>query len=346
MTDSTTSPAQPPDPDFPNVILVVIDALRAGNMGCYGAPDGARPGLDRIAAESTLFEDTYCTWNTTDPSLTTILTGKYPRSHGITNHGDTVEPEDLEVFERTGTTLLSEMLRSRGYNTMAVDWMGRWFKLGFDHYGYPAARDLFKKAYLYLKYMVSHLDIFQCYTDEDGSSDGSLLEDIRGVLSTFLFTRNLAEIQDARRVTDEGLRLIDRNGESPFFLFLHYWDVHTPYHCPRRYRNYRGDDPHRKLRDRYAGAVRYVDEQLMRLRKGLAKRKELDNTVLIITSDHGESLTEHDIYFDHHGLYEVNTHVPLLIRYPRAFPPGRRVRGFVQHVDVVPTRRVRRGGTG
>jgi len=62
-----------------------------------------------------------------------------------------------------------------------------------------------------------------------------------------------------------------------------------------------------------------------------------DQTLVIITSDHGESLTEHGIYFDHHGLYEVSIHVPLIMRYPEVLPGGKAVEGFVQHVDLVPT---------
>jgi arylsulfatase A-like enzyme len=80
-----------------------------------------------------------------------------------------------------------------------------------------------------------------------------------------------------------------------------------------------------------------VDEQLGRLRDWMEHRGILDDTVVVLTSDHGESLTEHEIYFDHHGLYEVNTQVPLILRYPGGLPSGRGVGGFVQHVDLVPT---------
>ena len=317
----------------PNVIVVVIDALRADHVGCYGG--NGTPHLDRFAAEGVQFEDSYCTWNTTDQSLTSILTGRYPISHGIVNHGDTIEPEDVQAFRRSGAKLLSQTLGDRGYRTMAVDWMGRWFRLGFDSYGYPSV-GLGRKMYMYLKYMLNHTEIFRCYSG-NGRAEGSLLEDVKGVLSTFLFSRELAMVQDAGYVTDAGMDLMDDAGDDPFFLMLHYWDVHTPYNCPRRFRGYWGQDPEKRLLDRYGGAVRYVDEQLGRLRDWMERRDILDDTVVVVTSDHGESLTEHEIYFDHHGLYEVNTHVPLILRYPGGLPRGRRVGGFVQHVDLVPT---------
>ncbi|MFO7958600.1 MAG: sulfatase-like hydrolase/transferase, partial [Candidatus Brocadiia bacterium] len=118
---------------------------------------------------------------------------------------------------------------------------------------------------------------------------------------------------------------------------LHYWDVHTPYNAPRRFRRYRGTDPEKQLSDRYSGAVRYVDEQIGRLVKGLRRSGQMENTLLVVTSDHGESHTEHGIYFDHHGLYDATTHVPLILHCPARLPAGRRLSGFVQHVDLVPT---------
>lgn len=66
-------------------------------------------------------------------------------------------------------------------------------------------------------------------------------------------------------------------------------------------------------------------------------QKEKDDTLIILTSDHGESLTEHEIFFDHHGLYDVTTHVPLILFAPKHFPNPKRIKALVQHVDLVPT---------
>jgi arylsulfatase A-like enzyme len=91
------------------------------------------------------------------------------------------------------------------------------------------------------------------------------------------------------------------------------------------------------LTDRYIGAIRYVDEQLGRLFATLKERDLWEDTLIMVTSDHGESLTEHDIFFDHHGLYDVTTHVPLILHHPSVFSNPRRVGGLVQHTDLVPT---------
>jgi arylsulfatase A-like enzyme len=320
----------------PNVVLIVIDALRADHVSCYADTAPATPNIDNLAREGVLFENTYCTWNTTDQSLTTILTGNYPRSHGIINHGDTVTEADLEDYRHSGSRLLSERLQN--HNNIAIDWMGRWFRRGFDYYGYPPVRNILQKGYLYLTYGINHLDIFRLYAglEQNDASKSSLIKDIKGVWRTFMFTRQLAEVQDARTVTNAAINRISRTRE-PFFLFLHYWDVHTPYNCPRIYREGNGTEPHEVLREKYRGAVRYVDKEVGWLARKLKSKGVYDDTIFVVTADHGESHTEHNIYFDHHGLYETTTHVPLIIRYPRSFPAGKRVGGFVQHVDLLPT---------
>lgn len=320
----------------PNIILIVIDALRAGSIGCYSDKKITTLNIDKIASEGLLFEDAYCTWNTTDPSLTTILTGKYPASHGIINHGDKITKKEINTLNITGTKNLAEILKGHGYKSIAIDWMGRWFKRGFDYYGHKTDLSLLKKLKQYFKYAVNHLDIFQCYTDKKKFKIPSL-KDIKGVLSTFLFTKELAEVQDAEFITDTALNKIREIKKDKFFLFLHYWDVHTPYNCPKQFRKYYSTDKRKILKDRYTGAVQYVDRQIGRLFNKLQERKIMDDTLIIITSDHGESLVEHDIYFDHHGLYDETIHVPLIIRHPGIFNKPQRIKGFVQHTELVPT---------
>jgi len=330
----------------PNIILIVIDALRARNLGCYGMIGNPSPNIDKLANESILFEDAYSAWNTTDQSLTSILTGKYPRSNGLIHHGDKITPEIRKKFTSTGTELLAETLQSEGYRTMAVDWMGRWFKRGFDYYGYDIKRNLLKKLKYYfqlpgqyLKYITAHLPILKCYKPVRKKGIKDLFKGLRDVLSTFMFTFNLAKLQDAKFVTNIASSLIIEKPPKPFFMLLHYWDTHTPYHSPKNFTedNYNKHDPVDLLSAKYRGSVSYVDHHLGKLCEHLKKIDAWEDTVLIITSDHGDSLTEHEIYFDHHGLYDETTHVPLLIHYPDLFEKGKRIKGFVQHIDLIPT---------
>ncbi|MFW6130373.1 MAG: sulfatase-like hydrolase/transferase [Atribacterota bacterium] len=322
--------------DKPNIILIVIDALRARNLGCFSGNQKISPNIDRVAENGALFEDAYCTWNTTDSSLTTILTGKYPVSHGITNHGDKVTEQDIAIFNSSKTKMLPEILKQKGYKNIAIDWMGRWFKRGFDYYGYDVNYSIFNKIKQYIKYVLSHRRILKFYTNKRKFKFPSI-EDIKGVINTFMFTRELAEIQDAKYVTDSAINMIKKNRDKKIFTFIHYWDTHSPYHCPNEFLNPKSDKDKDILIGRYKGAVKYVDKQIGRLVKKLRKMGKLENTLMIITSDHGDSLTEHGIYFDHHGLYNETIHVPLILHYPEKISSDKRVKGFVQHTDLVPT---------
>ena len=332
---------------YPNIILIVIDALRAKNLGCYGGERGSSPNIDKIADKGVLFEDVYCSWNTTDQSLTAILSGRYPRTHGIVHHGDKIKPEDLNAFETLNVRLLSQILQGNGYETLAVDWMARWFKRGFDYYGYSPERNLlrnliyniFTLPYVHLKYIAAHLGLLRIYSKKRRFTAASLWKGIKDIFRTFLFTFELARIQDARFVTGLAEELIKKSRKENFFLFLHYWDTHTPYNCPWNFLEKKKGHMTSKevLLSKYHGAVRYVDQQIGRLFDVLREEKALEDTLIIITSDHGESLTEHDIFFDHHGLYDVTTHVPLILYYPKAFSEPKRVKGLVQHIDLAPT---------
>lgn len=91
------------------------------------------------------------------------------------------------------------------------------------------------------------------------------------------------------------------------------------------------------IASKYNGAVNYVDKCIGDLLTTLKNHKILEDTLIIITSDHGESLTEHEMFFDHHGLYEVTTHVPLIVFHPKLFSRPKKIQGLIQHVDLVPT---------
>ncbi len=332
---------------YPNIILIVIDALRARNLGCYGGDAESSPNIDNIAEKGILFEKCYSCWNTTDQSLTSIFSGRYPRTHGIVHHGDKITPEDLKIFNSLNVKLLAEILQNTGYKTFAVDWMGRWFRNGFDYYGYKPEKTFFGKLfyliftlpYVHLRYIVANIGLLKIYAKKRKTSIRSAWKGLRDAWSTFRFTFELARIQDANYVTSLVEGLIKKEKNKNFFLFLHYWDTHSPYNCPKRFvSKTRGSrKPESLFLSKYHGAVRYVDNSLGKLMTVLKNEKLLDNTLIIITSDHGESLIEHSIFFDHHGLYDVTTHVPLIFYHPDIFPKSKKIKGLVQHIDVVPT---------
>lgn len=182
-----------------------------------------------------------------------------------------------------------------------------------------------------------------------------------GLGQGFAIREEAADQFAAERVVD---RAIDWIGErrKPFFLWLHFFDPHTPHTPPQpfalgfRPREATGLSPTRGWtgfrkpglvayrnpvlggqKDLYAGEIAYLDRQLDRLLDSLRSRGLLENTVVVLVADHGENLDEHGISFRHSGLWDTVTHVPLLIRWPGSRPEGRRIAGLVQNVDVAPT---------
>lgn len=311
----------------PNILLVAIDTLRADHLGCYGYARPTSPHLDRLAAEGVLFEDHYAPHIPTHPGFTTLFTGMDAFTHQRVRLGGDVLPDPK-------IKTLAQLLAEAGYRTAAVDNLPEWFRQGFELY------------------------------------------------RSYKWPWPMAPGQAWRRaelVNDLALPLLDelaagtRESSRPFFLFLHYWDPHTPYLPPPPYHRafYEGnekDPAHleapwsmkgpfefevfneyfkawiepdvtdaRFVAAEYDALIAYVDAELQRLWHRLSEHGLDERTLIVVTSDHGEVLYEHPCWFDHHGLYESNVRVPLLLRWPRRLPAGRRVRGFVRHQDQAPT---------
>ena len=299
-----------------NIVLIALDTQRADHLGCYGYAKDTSPFIDSIAAKGVVFERFYAPNIPTHPSFTTMLTGKEAITHNIVNIGGGVPiKEDVRMIQ--------EILQEAGWRTAAVDTMGRHFSRGFDEYISP-------------------------------SWDRS----------------DPLTLRRAEHITEPALPLIEKfkNDDRPFFLFLHYWDPHTPYLPPADFRTmfYPPDrdpyDPNNHSMDpawndemfkwyfhdwmpgvtdtEYVNALYdaetcYMDWQLRRV---FAALKQIEKeTLVILTADHGEILDEQLGFYVHHGLYEGDVHVPLICYWPGTFPAGKRVPGFVQNVDFVPT---------
>lgn len=320
-----------------NLVFIVIDALRARNVGCYGYPKNTSPTIDKIANNGVLFENAFSCTNATDPSLTSIFSGLYPISHGILSHGLKRKKEELETFDKRKIKLLPQILKDKGYENAAVDWLSSWHQRGFHHYTGIKGK---KRKKISLKKVFPH-QIYSIFRE--------------GVLAE--------RVSNAENVTDEAIKTL-KEIKSKFFLFLHYWDTHIPYRSSQNYEEF-VDGPHieiktvlksiktknwrkymkkcikdakstREVIARYNGAIRYVDSNIERLMTYLSETGALEDTLFVVTADHGESLTEHEIYFDHHGLYDETIHVPLILLH-KALPKGKRIKTLVQHVDILPT---------
>jgi len=335
-----------------NVIIVLIDALRADALGCYGCRYKPSPNIDKIAEEGVLFKNAFSCAECTIPSLTSIFSGRYPRTHGIVRLHPT--SEEISILNSLKIKFLPEILKSVGYTTLALDWVGRWLKCGYDfYYGIPTSKivnsSIFKKALQIVSYFPT-----------------PIYYAIRAIWrKIYPHVLNVSSTENAKTFTNLAIDLIKKNINNQFFLFIHYWDTHIPYNAPDNFirpvnegKDLRIKDILRKIKHpnvkakirsfskevktadkiiaRYYSAIRYVDSEIKKLMDSLENMGIIDNTLIVITSDHGESLIEHEIYFSHHGLYDEVIHVPLIFKGP-GIPEGVEINSLVQHVDITPT---------
>jgi arylsulfatase A-like enzyme len=307
--------------DKVNVLLIVVDTLRADHLGCYGHRHGTSPNIDALATGGVLAERMFCEAIPTQPSFTTLYTGLHPIVHGIIAHNDNA------VLTRK-TPVLPELFLEAGYATCAVDNLGRarpWFQRGYEFIIDPSLRHILPL--------------------------GVTCEEL-----------NARAIPWLRAFAGD-----------PFFMMVHYWDPHYPLVPPGRFRGlfYEGSNPtdpaNRSLatwwehplgmmaRDTwlrtadglitdadylvalYDQEIRYLDEGVGSLLQTLEDLGLAENTLVLLMADHGESLTEHGIYFEHHGLYDCTTRIPLIMRWPGRLPAVTRLPQLLHTSDIAPT---------
>ena len=302
----------------PNIVLFGVDSLRADHMSSYGYERLTTPHIDKFARAGTLFENTFSAHVPTTSAYASMLTG-------LDCFGTQVVALRHQGGLREDIKTLPELLKEAGYNTSCVGFTGNPSSRGFD-----------------------------TYLDYEGWGSW-----------------NEGRSPKAQNLNEVALPELERlhADDKPFFLFLRHMDPHAPYLPPAPFERmfYHGDetDPanpsmkpvmdFKPFRDffaswmppgitdkdyviaQYDGAVAYMDACIQTLLNALEAKGILDDTIVVINGDHGETLYEHECWFDHHGLYDNVLHVPLMIRYPKRVPANRRVRGFNGHKDLVPT---------
>lgn len=302
----------------PNIVLLGIDSLRRDHMSGYGYHRLTTPHIDSFAKEGVLFEQTFSAYIPTTSAYASMLTGQ-----------DVFTTQVVALRHkgplRAGVKTLAEILREEGYATTCVGFTGN-----------PSARG------------------FDTYIDYPGWGSW-----------------NEGRSPKAQNLNDVALPELDRlaRKRDPFFLFLRHMDPHSPYLPPAPFERmfYHGNEFDKRnksmepvmafkpFRDffaswmppgvtdkeyiiaQYDGAVAYMDAAIRSIFTALEARRLAEETIVVINGDHGETLYDHDCYFDHHGLYEPTLVVPLIIRYPGRLPAGVRVKGYNQHKDLVPT---------
>lgn len=331
----------------PNVVVIVVDTLRADHLSSYGYPRSTSPNMDRIAQEGVLFENAISASSWTLPSHASLLTGRYSYEHGATD----VKPPSGRALDARYPTI-AETFAQHGYRTGAFSanyiyfsrdlGLGRGF-LHFEDYFHSAFDDFSRTLYgrECTRLILSREWIRRLVIRIGFPAIDELQPDSK---TSWMVRKRASE------VNRETLRWIDRNSSRPFFVFMNYFDVHRPYGTPPGYpRKFTHLTTHQVYLDETASSssqgkdelcdetIAYTDDQIGRL-LGELKRRGLDrNTLVVITSDHGDMLGEHGLFGHRNALYLPLIHVPLIFWQPGRIPAGVRVQRPVSNIALAAT---------
>jgi len=302
----------------PNLILFGIDSLRADHMSLYGYHRLTTPHMDELAAGGAVFENCFSPSIPTTPGYASMLTGM------------DVFGTDVVALRHEGPLgshlkTLAEVLGERGYNTTCVGFSGNQASRGFQKY----------------------IDFSGWGGWEEGRSHKA--ENL-----------NAVAIPELKELAAQ---------DKPFFLFLRHMDPHSPYLPPRPFERmfYDGNefDPKNKslkpvmkfkpfcdyfaswfppgctdkdyIIAQYDGAIAYMDACIANIFATLDALDLWENTLLVFDSDHGETLHDHECWYDHHGIYDNTLHIPLFFYFPGVVPAGVRFTDYVHMKDIMPT---------
>lgn len=301
-----------PAAETPNVLLLVLDTVRSDALELDKADQpGRTPNLRRLAEESFVFEQAYSTSPWTLPSHASLMTGRLP--HELSANWNT--PLDGEH------PTLAEWLRDRGYRTGGFV-SNTWFctretglDRGFLHYeSYNISlSNLLRSTAWGRAFAVKWLPLW----------DGTCTD--------------VADRRRADSICESASRWIERDDARPYFAFLNFFDAHDPYVAPPDFRRSSATTFEERIelrdwwvadkqnlqqeqtelqRQAYLDCVASLDYEIGRLLKRLQQSGHLDNTLVIVTSDHGEHFGEHELYGHGNSLYQANIHVPLMVWHP------------------------------
>lgn len=284
------------------VVLCVLDSLRADHLSCYGYKRNTTPNIDSIAKEGVIFANAYSQSTFTRPVMASILTSTYPCVHSIWNLSDRISKRII---------MLQQVLKNCGFFTSAIS----------PNYGSLRFETSFDKCIDPCKNMSSH---------DKGT----------------------------KYALKEAFSLLARTHKKKSNLFMLFWsmETHLPYFPPLNFRkfidsNYDGEidgsvdsiwkskseKDFNRLINLYDSEISYSDYCIGQLKAKLIELNEYEDTLFIITSDHGEAFNEHNIVFHLNIPYEELIHIPLIIKFPKSTYKSTKVNELVQLIDIMPT---------
>lgn len=312
----------------PNILLISIDSLRRDHLSCYGYFRNTTPNIDKLASKGTIFDDAVSTTCWTLPTHMSMFTGLYLMQHGVRDNG--------LVLSRSIKTI-PEFLHEDGYQTFGI------FSGPYLHpaYGFSRGFDEYK----------------DCSSSSVYADKGDKLNELNPYLQK-IHNQSHKDITGDKILKTFADWFADKSDEKPFFSFIHMWDVHYDFIPPPPYDkefdpNYQGNISIESYRENpeinknmctrdlehvialYDGEIKWTDHIIGEILKILEKSGYLNNTMVIITSDHGEEFFEHGDKC-HRNLYDVNIRIPLIIYYPELFS-RRNENNHANQIDLLPT---------
>jgi arylsulfatase len=337
--------------DLPNVLLVVVDALRADVIGAYGNQRVQTPVMDRLAENGVVFENAFAQAPYTWTSFGSILTGKYPRRHGLMKMkpGVRMSPNATlawhlkEAASKTGQAQLQPADIASGTFMTGTLSQGSGLMRGFD---------------VYFEALVGHELV-------DSEIPWSVY---RSDLVLLKFKNKITQRFDSTLVVNTAADWLRENRGRRFAAMVHLYSTHTPYDPEPEFRDLYVDPAydgpiqafyaeHRyaiengeykptpadveQIRNLYYGGVTQADAAIGQVLDELKKAGDLENTLVVITADHGESLGDDILYgnplWEHNWMFETNLRVPLIMSWPKGLAQNVVVPDIVETVDIVPT---------
>jgi choline-sulfatase len=281
-----------------NVFLITIETTRADHLSCYGYKRETTPNIDKFAEDGILFSNMFVQRGETWPSLTSIMTSLYPVNHHVRANGHMLPSSIVSI---------AEIMAENGYaccaavapNASPAEWRG------FD-------------------YLTTGRD---------------------------------------RKLTQRAIGWLRENRENNMFLWVHYLQPHKPYKPPRPYNRLFDPDYKGKMNGTNAqmdeitinqieldeadlyhiialhdGCIRFIDGEIKKILSMLKKLELYDDSIIIITADHGEDLYQHNYYFYHGAsVYDSSLHVPFIIKIPGSAIRDKRISDIVESIDIAPT---------
>ncbi len=310
--------------DIKNIIFIIADTTRAKNVGLYGARPTPTPVLDSLGKRGIVFTNAYTTITKSDPSITAIMSGRYPISTGLISHGRWIIKNQERRLKKI--PLLAEILQKQGFKTAAIDYFSRWHTRGFSYVSGKIVKDVDQN-----KIAGRNIDFLEYLRLLDSILFRIIKRDFFIRFYYSFFPNPIVPYDPADVVIDEAIKVFRSNKNKKNFIYIHFRDPHSPYIRPKGLRSFLFDSNE----VRYDAEIHYMDQEIGRLLKHLKVSGELDKTLFVLTADHGESLSEHNIYIAHHDPYEVVVKIPIILYYAK-YRPGK-IGAFVQNIDIFPT---------